>query len=140
MPFIDLTCRIYHVYITVCCHPISLCMKTCLMGTLQWLWMCICALDVDYFKNMRTVVQPLISTVMWILKDNLTHKPLRCNSICTVLKLDSSLCTNSFPSGFSIDLRHAVTVSPTWFIIFSTRYDCNNYNVPYELFLMLAPI
>ena len=54
-------------------------------------------------------------------------------------RLDSYLLSNFFPGGVSFDLRLADTSSLTWFIILSTRYDCDNSNVPYEIFLMLTP-
>ena len=54
--------------------------------------------------------------------------------------VDSSLLNNCFTEGISLDLILTDTSSPTWFIIFSTKCDCDHSNVPSEFFFMLTPI
>ena len=133
--FLYRSCKLHRVWLTVSFRPVNPHIYTCSRGTLQYVWRRIRAQDADYWKTVHNGVQPLIFMVVFIPEDNLTYRPLPCNSIHTLF-LDY-ICLYEvmvFQQASLLLLRLADTVSPTWLIIFSTRCNFNDSNVPSEMF------
>ena len=79
--FLYWACKLLCVWLTANFRLVNPYMQMYLRRTLRFFWQHVHAQDADYCTNIHTGVQTFIFLVVFIPEDNLTYRPLRCNSI-----------------------------------------------------------